>query len=99
MAAFKLIKAGEKLDYSFDWQNEADDLGSPSDTISTSDWAVEPQEVGSPEGPTLSGAAFSGFVTTVDISEVTAGHVYRLTNTVTWASGIVARKTVVLRCE
>lgn len=99
MAAYKAIKPGEELDYSFNHQEEADDVGSPSDTISTSTWAVTPQDDASPEAPALSNDTIDGVVTSVVISGCTAGNVYRLTNTVTWATGIVTKKTVVLRCE
>ena len=98
MGSYKLIRPGEDLDYAFDYRAEADDAGSPSDTISSSSWSVTPQADASPTAPKLSDGAFSGVLASVRITDCTAGNIYRLTNTVVWSSGIITKKTVVLRC-
>ncbi len=90
---YRLIDPDETLDYACDWGPFLSDGGSPSDTIQNSVWFADPA------GPVLSGAAISGPVTRVFISDAQAGQVYRLTNTVTTILGRTAERSWTLRCE
>ena len=101
MPGYALIYQGETRALSNDWSTEAEDAGSPSDTIEASTWAIAPQDEGSPTAPLLTGEGTAGAVTRVRVSGCAAGRVYRLVNSVTWASGAPAqgKKVIVLRCE
>ncbi len=90
---YRLIDPDETLDYACDWAEFLADGGSPSDTIQTSLWSVDPS------GPSLSGASVAGAVTRVFLSGAQAGQVYRLTNTATTALGRTAERSWTLRCE
>jgi len=82
----RLIAPGETQEFSNDWDSW---LG--ADTIEASSWAI------SPEGPVLGSTFFAGTETTVLVSEAELGGMWRLTNTVTTASGRVGEKGYVLR--
>ena len=101
MPDYALIYEGERREFTNDWSTEADDAGSPSDAIDTSTWSIEPQEDGSPTEPLLTNEGIAGVVTSARVSRCTAGQVYRLVNSVSWASGAPApgKKVIVLRCE
>lgn len=95
---YVLIDPQETLDYSCDWSIFLDDVGSPSDTIDTSQWSIFPQE-GSPQAPDLSGALNSNGITTIKVTNALVGQVYRLSNKVVTAQGRTAERSVTLRCE
>lgn len=99
MAGYHLIDPQEVLDYTFDWSNFLDDAGSPSDTISTSSWAITPQEPGSPSEPVLSGNSNTVNMATVFVAGCGAGGLYQRTNTVVTAQGRTAERSITLRCE
>jgi hypothetical protein len=82
----RLIAPGETQEFSNDWDSWLGD-----DTIESSSWAI------SPEGPVLGSAFFAGTETTVLVSEAELGGMWRLTNTVTTATGRVGEKGYVLR--
>lgn len=82
----RLIAPGETQEFSNDW---ASWLG--ADTIEASSWSI------SPEGPVLGSTFFKGTETTVLVSEAELGGMWRLTNTVTTATGRVGEKGYVLR--
>ena len=95
---FVLIDPQETLDYSCDWSLILDDVGSPPDTISSSQWSIFPQ-VGSPQAPDLSGDNTSGAITTIKVTNAVVGQVYRLSNQIVTAQGRTAERSVTLRCE
>lgn len=94
---YLLQTSGEDLDYSFDWSDYLDDQGSPSDTIASSDWSVEP-DVGSPS-PEIHGETTSGSTASAFLKNLTPGEVYSLVNTVVTAAGRTGQKQVTIRCE
>lgn len=95
---YLLIDPDEKLDYTCDWSAFLDDGGSPSDTISTSSWAITPQEA-SPVAPTLSGETNTVNTTTVFVSGAVYGQVYLLTNRIVTGQGRTAERSITLQCE
>ncbi len=88
---------GEELDWTCDWAAELDDVGSPSDTISTSAWAVTPQE-GSPQQPDLKTASVTGTKTTIFLYNCVRGQIYQLTNTVVTGQGRTFKRSITVRC-
>jgi hypothetical protein len=96
--AYLLIGPGETLDYSVDWTGELD-AGSPSDAITASSWSVTPQDEASPERPSLSGDSTSGAITAVRLADCTGGAIYRLTNRVETALGLILERSITIRCE
>ncbi len=96
---YLLIDPQETLDYSFDWSQFLDEVGSPGDTINASFWAVTPLGSGSPTEPILSNQSNTATTATVFVSNCAAGGVYQLTNTVTTAQGRTAERSIALRCE
>ena len=94
---YLLIDPQEVLDWTCDWAAELDDVGSPSDTISTSAWAITSQE-GSPQFPDLKTATVSGTLTTIFVFNCVRGEVYQLTNTVTTGQGRTLERSMTLRC-
>lgn len=88
----------ETLDYSCDWSDFLDDGGSPSDTISTSQWSIEPQ-TGSPQAPELSSSTTVGNVTTIFVSGCVRGETYKLTNRVVTSQGRTADRGMTILCE
>lgn len=99
--SYRLVWAGEKLDFSNDWSSEADDLGSPSDTISSSTWTIAPQDNSSPAEPTVFSTSIDGTTTKAIVGNFRAGEIYLLNNSVKWASGAPDPiiKVIELRCE
>ncbi len=95
---YLLIDPDETLDYTCDWSAWLDDGGSPSDTISTSSWAITPQEA-SPEAPTLSSESNTTNSATVFVSTCVRGALYQLTNRIVTAAGRTAERSITLRCE
>jgi hypothetical protein len=81
-----------ELDYAVDWGAEY--LG--SDALATSEWLVEPDEVG---GVTVLGSNFDLLVATVKAGGGIPGRLYRLTNRVVMASGLVDNRSITLRVE
>ncbi len=94
--SYLLIDPSEKLDYSCDWSDFLDEGGSPSDTISSSSWAIAGG--GSP-APTLSGEDTTNNVTTVFVEGCELGQIYRLANRVVTGQGRTAERSHILRCE
>lgn len=94
---YLLIDPQETLDWTCDWAAELDDVGSPSDTISSSAWAVTPQE-GSPQQPDLKTASTVGTKTTIFVYNCKRGEVYQLTNTIVTGQGRTLERSITLRC-
>lgn len=84
--AVKLQDPGETLDYSFDWT-----AWLAGDTILSSAWAV------TPTGPTISGQAVAGNVTTTLIAGVAFGGIYTLKNVILTNQGRTADDSVLIR--
>jgi hypothetical protein len=90
--SFLLKDPNAALDYSVDWGAEY--LG--DDLLATSEWSVTPDEAG---GVTIAGSDFDATVSTVKAAGGLPGHLYRLENQVTLASGRIDSRSVVLRVE
>ena len=95
--AYRLIGPGETLGFSMDWTSELES-GSPADSIATSDWSIAPQD-GSPSRPALTDLEHAGAVSSVTVCDATAGVVYRLTNRVTTAQGLIFERSITVRCD
>jgi hypothetical protein len=92
--SYLLVDPSSVLSWSFDWADWLD-YSSPVDTIASRQWTIEPLYAGSPTMPTLTNATqeivvAQGFL---------AGNIYRLTEQITSAGGLVDQRTIVLRCE
>lgn len=96
--ALLIIDPDETLDYTCSWSTWLDDGGSPSDTISSSSWAITPQEA-SPTAPELSSESNTTNSATVFVSNCVRGQVYDLTNKIVTAAGRTAERSMKLRCE
>ncbi len=94
--AYRLIDPDEDLNYTCDWTAFVDAAGSPSDTIISSEWSIDPG--GSP-GPELHDETFTVATATVFVRGPILGEVYLLSNKITTAAGLVADRGITLRCE
>lgn len=90
--ALLLKDPNAELDYAVDWGAEY--LG--SDALAESDWSVEPDEAG---GVTVLGSNFDLLVATVKAGGGIPGRLYRLTNRVVMASGLIDNRSITLRVE
>lgn len=81
-----------ELDYAVDWGAEY--LG--EDSLSQSEWEVAPVET---DGVTVLGATFDLLIATVKAGGGIPGRLYRLTNRVVLASGLVDSRSITLRVE
>lgn len=91
----------ENLDYSYDWSDFLAESGSPQDSISTSEWSIDPpSDGGSPSSPLLEEQSSSGpnTITSCLVSRLTRGVIYRLTNTVVTTQGRTAAWSIIIRC-
>lgn len=96
---YELTFTGEVLDFPCDWSDILDDVGSPSDEISSSSWRLEPAGAGSPSEETVTPQATIGVVTNVLISGLDqAVKIYHLTNTIITSQGRTFSRTVTIRC-
>lgn len=80
------------LDYAVDWGAEY----LSGDSLVDSAWEVDPAESG---GLTVASSSFDDRVATVSAWGGVPGHVYQLINQVVLASGLVDRRSIVLRVE
>ena len=94
---YHLIGPGETLAFSMDWASELES-GSPADSIAGSDWSIMPQG-GSPATPSLTDLEHFGAVSSVTVADAALGVIYRLTNRVTTAQGLIFERSITLRCE
>ena len=90
--SFLLKDPAAVLDYAVDWGAEY----LSGDALATSGWSVSPEE---PGGATIAGSAFDLLLSTVQVAGGRAGHIYRITNHVTTASGREDRRSIMLRVE
>lgn len=81
-----------ELDYAVDWGAEY--LG--GDALAESSWEVAPIEAG---GVTVLGSDFNLLVATVKAGGGNPGRLYRLTNRVVLASGLIDNRSITLRVE
>ena len=81
-----------ELDYAVDWGAEY--LG--SDALAESEWLVAPDEAG---GVTILESSFDLLVATVKAGGGIPGRLYRLTNQVVMASGLIDNRSITLRVE
>ena len=85
---------GGAITYTFDYAvNFLDENASPSETLVTSVWRVEPDE-GSPVGAQVDASSFDGTTATVRVSGGTPGHVYRVINRITTSFNNTDERTV-----
>ena len=88
-----LLKDPEaELDYAVDWGAQYLD----GDTLAESEWDVTPAETG---GVTVLSSAFDLLIATVKAGGGIPGRLYRLTNRVVLASGLVDSRSITLRVE
>ncbi len=87
----------EDLDYTIDYSEELDAVGSPSDTIAASSFSIEGHG-GSP-APSLDAQVDETDRTTVTVSNLELGEIYRLKNVTTTTQGRVLTRAVTIRCE
>ena len=88
-----LLKDPEaELDYAVDWGAEY--LG--EDSLAQSEWEVAPDEV---DGVAVISATFDLLVATVKAGGGIPGRLYRLTNRVVLASGLIDSRSITLRVE
>lgn len=97
MVASRLHDPGEKLDYALDWGDFLDDSGSPSDTIISSTWTVDPLH--SAVSPNLTAPTFSTRITVVFVDSPVLGQIYLLTNQITTNGGRRAERSITIRCH
>lgn len=81
-----------ELDYAVDWGAEY----LVGDSLAQSEWEVVPDEVG---GVTIVGSDFDLLVATVKAGGGIPGRLYRLTNSVVMASGLIDNRSITLRVE
>ena len=74
-----------------DWQQDWSDFLAEGDTIASRQWTIEPD--GSPTH--LANATEEA----VTVSGLSAGVVYRLSEKITTAAGVVAERSITIRCE
>lgn len=89
---YYLKDPGATLDYSFDWS--AGYL--TGQTVSASFWEVVPAE---PGGVVLVSSAATLAQTSAELGGGIAGHVYRVTNQVTFSDGRSDERSIELRVE
>ena len=89
---FLLKHPDATLDYAVDWGSEY----LSGETLATSNWSVEPTEVG---GVALTGSAFDLLIATATVSGGKTSKIYRLTNHVTTTQGRDDSRSIMLRVE
>ena len=87
MARFQVQDPGETLDYSQSWT----DFLALGDSISSRQWTIDPDS-----SPTLLTNATTA---TVRVAGLTYGADYVLTEKITSANGIVAERSITIRCD
>ena len=80
------------LDYAVDWGAEY----LSEDALLASSWSVSPEE---PGGAAIAGSQFDLKLATVQVAGGVPGHIYRVTNHVTTASGREDSRSIMLRVE
>lgn len=90
--SFLLKDPDAVLDYLVDWGAEYLD----ADELTQSAWSVEPAEDG---GVIVASDQFDSTSATVSAAEGVPGHIYRLVNRVTLASGRTDSRSVIVRVE
>lgn len=78
------------LDYSVDWT----DALAEGETMTVSEWRIEPEEDG---GPVVAGESGAGAVRTATLSGGVAGHRYRLSNRITTSAGRSDERSLTIR--
>ena len=88
MADHYLQDPTDKLDYTHDWS----DFLAAGDSIASRLWTIDPDDGGSPSllSNITSAAVF--------VEGLQAGIVYRLSEKITTANGVVAERSITIRC-
>lgn len=89
---FYLKDPGARIDYTVDWA--AGYLA--GDTIAASAWIVAPEEAG---GIAVDGTTSEAARASATLAGGVPGHVYRVTNRVTLASGRIEERTLSIRVD
>ncbi len=89
---FYLKDPGARIDYTVDWA--AGYLA--GDTITASAWAIAPEETG---GIIVAATLSEGARASATLEGGVRGHVYRVTNQVTLASGRIEERTLCVRVD
>ncbi len=88
--AFELQTPGEALTWSFDWDDGP--WLATGDALSSATWAI------SPTGPTVTDLGESSNVSSVRVSGMTRGEIYRLTCTMISTDGDTGERSIGFRC-
>ena len=88
--AFELQDPAEALTWSFDWDDGP--WLATDDSLSSATWAILPT------GPTVADLGESANVSSVKVSAMTAGKIYRLTCTMISTDGETGVQTIEFRC-
>lgn len=80
------------LDYAVDWGSEY----LTTDTITSSEWAVHPDETG---GLVIMASAIDANSTCVTLSGGMPGGIYQVRNEISTAAGLTDRRSIVIRVE
>ncbi len=88
--AFELQTPGEALTWSFDWDDGP--WLAEGDSLSSATWAI------TPTGPTVSDLGESSNVSSVRVSAMTSGEIYRLTCTMISTEGDTGERSIEFRC-
>jgi hypothetical protein len=89
MADHYVQDPNDKLDWSHDWS----DFLAAGDSIASRVWSIDP-EGGSPSLIVSGGTSAS-----VLIGNLTVGVVYRLSEKITTTNGVIAERSLTIRCE
>jgi hypothetical protein len=89
--SFYLKDPQSRVDYAIDWSGYLD-----GQTIATSEWAVTPQEAG---GIAIEESSFDLTRSAARLSGGVAGHIYGVTNRVTFSDGSIDERSIALRVE
>ncbi len=90
--SFHLKDPGSRIDYELDWTG----IARVGQTIAESSWTAEPAE---PGGLAIESDSFEALTGKVRISGGVAGHVYTLTNHVTFSDAAIDQRSVTVRVE
>ncbi len=88
--AFELQTPGEALTWSFDWDDGP--WLATGDSVASATWAI------SPTGPTVSDLGESSNVSSVRVSAMTRGKIYRLTCKMISTDGDTGERSIGIRC-
>ncbi len=89
--AFELQTPGEALTWSFDWDDGP--WLATGDSLFSATWAI------SPTGPTVTDLGEASNVSSVRVSGMTRGEIYRLTCDMVSNDGETGQQSIAIRCD